>query len=172
MQQLRKKEIKKFFKETVQKRKQTLYLILENVEYARNVAAIFRTADAAGVRKIFLTSISHKPPFGKDLVKVSRHKENSIPWEYMDTTVEVIKKLKKDGFFIVALEITDTSAPISELPALVAGKEKVAIIAGSEVYGVINKTLAEVDAAVYIPMYGKGASINVAASVAIGLFGL
>lgn len=77
MRQLSKKEIKKFFKNQIY-RKQEIVLVLDNIQYERNLASIFRTAEAAGVKKIFLTGITPKPPFTKDGQNVSRHKENLI----------------------------------------------------------------------------------------------
>jgi tRNA G18 (ribose-2'-O)-methylase SpoU len=172
MRQLRKKEAKQFFRQQVQKREYELHLLLENIQYARNVASIFRTADAAGVHKIHLTGISKQPPFGKDLVKASRHKERSLPWDYSETSIPVITRLKQQGFVVIAIEITDNAQPLAGLPQLVEARDKVCLVAGSEVYGVINKTLVECDASIFIPMYGKGASLNVAASVAVALYGL
>ncbi|MBU0976033.1 MAG: TrmH family RNA methyltransferase [Patescibacteria group bacterium] len=168
MKQLTKKEIKKTFKKL--KRSKDMILILENIQYARNVASIFRTADAAGVMKIFLTGISHKPPFGKDLVKASRHKEKVIPWEYNTSTGNVIQKLKKNGYTVIAIEITDFSIPHSRLEQEIKGNRKVAFIAGSEVYGITRKTLEKCDLSVHIPMIGKGRSLNVTTSVGIILF--
>jgi 23S rRNA (guanosine2251-2'-O)-methyltransferase len=169
MQRLDKKQIKKKYKE-YPKRTQTIYLLLENIEYARNVAAIFRTADAARVGKIFLTGISFQPPFGKDLVKASRHKEKSIPWEYEKDSAKAIQKLKQQGFEIVGIELTDSSMDLSELQSYMDKHEKVCFVAGSEVYGIVKTTLEKLDTAVQIPMYGKGASLNVGMSVGIVLF--
>ena len=68
MKQLRGKEIKKYFKNKP-KRDYDVVVVLENIQYAKNVANIFRTSESAGVKKIYLTGISHHPPFGKDLKK-------------------------------------------------------------------------------------------------------
>lgn len=171
MKQLNKKESKKFFKKRP-KRQQQIYLVLENIQYARNVAGVIRTTDAAGVKKLFLTGISHKPPFGKDLVKASRHKEKSVNWEYVEKTEKVINKLRKQGFTIIAIEVTDQAIPLEQLADHVSGLEKVCFVAGNEVYGVVNKTLSLCDSAVYIPMFGKGASLNVGSSVAVVLYSI
>jgi tRNA G18 (ribose-2'-O)-methylase SpoU len=170
MEHLNKKQIKNFFKGT--KRKHNIVLLLENIQYAKNVASMFRTADAAGVKNIYLTGISHKPPFGKELSKVSRQKHKSMSWEYVETTDKVIKKLKKDGFFIIAVELTDDAVDYTQLSRLVIDHEKICFVLGSEVYGVVNKTLEKCDASVYIPMFGKGASLNVSVSAGIILYSL
>lgn len=169
MRQLNKKEVKKFLKKPY-KRPQEIYLILENIQYAVNVASMFRVADAAAVRRIYLTGISHKPPFGKDLQKTSRHKEDSVKWIFKESTTDVIGELHKKGFKVIAIELTDTAEHLFELPEMVDGFDKIAFVAGSEVYGVTKNTLAKCDESVYIPMYGKGASLNVSSAVSIVLF--
>lgn len=168
MKTLRKQEIKKKFK-TV-KREKEIYLILENIQYARNVAGIFRTADAAGVRRIYLTGISKIPPFGKDLQKASRHKENSVEWMYREKTLTLLEELKNKGFEVIAIELTDEGMSLEELPEYVSNHDKICFVAGSEVYGVTKETLARCHTSVYIPMYGKGASLNVGTSVGITLY--
>mgnify|MGYP001348900317 CR=1 FL=1 len=169
MRQLNKKEIKKFLKKPI-KRDVEICLVLENLQYAVNVASLFRTADAAAVRRVYLTGISHQPPFGKDLQKTSRHKEDSVEWVYKQSTTELIEELKKNGFKIIAIELTDTAKHLFELPEILEGVEKICFVAGSEVYGVNKKTLEKCDESVYIPMYGKGASLNVSQATAIVLF--
>ncbi|MEI7579941.1 MAG: TrmH family RNA methyltransferase [bacterium] len=148
-----------------------LILILENIQYATNVAGIFRTAEAVGIKKIFLTGSSQKPPFGKDLQKASRKKEAIVSWEYCWDTLKIIAGLQSDGYQIIALEFTDQSV---SLPDFCQGaiSPKIAVIAGNEVSGITKATLEMVKNSVYIPMFGKGSSLNVAASVAITLFSL
>lgn len=169
MKQLSKKEIKKFFKNQP-KRSKDIRIILENVEYARNVAGIFRTADAAGVSHVYLTGVSFKPPFGKDLVKASRHKEKSVRWTFEESSLTVIEQLKKEGFIIIATEIADKSIELSQLSKYTSNTDKICFLFGSEVFGVVKRTLEACDGAVYIPMYGKGASLNVATTVGIVLY--
>ena len=170
MRQLRKVEIKKVMKE--EKRDKEIYLLLENIQYARNVAAIFRTADAAGVKKMYLTGITQKPPFGKELKQASRNKEESMDWVYKETSGEVIQTLKKLGFVIVAIEITDKAVRLDKLADALKNEKKICFVAGSEVFGVNKATLERSDISVYIPMYGRGASLNVATSVGVALFSI
>jgi len=168
MRQLQKKEVKKMFKE--HKRDIEIYLILENIQYARNVASIFRTADAARVNRIYLTGISQTPPFGKEMQQVSRHKEDSVEWMAHKDTSRLIEGLKSKGFKVVAIELTDEAINNLDLPTMLDGVDKVCFVAGSEVYGITKSTLAKCDSSVFIPMYGKGASLNVSTSVGVILF--
>jgi tRNA G18 (ribose-2'-O)-methylase SpoU len=169
IKQLSKKENKKFFKE-IPKRDVEIVLVLENIMYATNVASLFRTSDAAGVKKIYLSGFSKQPPFGKDLQKTSRAKERILPWEYVKDIEKILRKLRNEGFPIVALEITSEAQPLSELKEIMTRSHKLCLIAGNETHGLSKKALQMADRAVFIPMYGKGASLNVGVSVAITLF--
>lgn len=164
MKPLLKKEIKKLFKEYKQEKE--FVLIAENIQYARNVAELFRIADALRIQKVILTGISQKPPFGKDLVKVSRAKEERVNWEYTDKSFNAIAKLKEQGFVITALEITDKAVEVNSYIKNLKSN-KIAIIIGNEVYGVTKELLSHCDNSVYLPMYGKGASLNVSVSFGI-----
>lgn len=165
MKQLRSLELKRFNKSN-QKHNKKIVLILENIQYATNIAGIFRTADAIKVEKIFLTGISLQPPFGKDLQKASRQKEKSVQWEYHDNSGKIINKYKKNGYQIVGVEITDESVNFNDFEFA----DKVCLVLGSETYGIVKTTLERLDASVFIPMYGKGASLNVGVAAAVTLF--
>lgn len=169
MRQLNKKEVKKKYKE-FPKRDKEIFLILENIEYARNVASIFRTAEAAGVKRMYLTGITKTPPFGKEMRQVSRNKENGVEWVYKETSGEVIQILKKQGFTICAIELTDSSITVSKLKDALKTKQKICFVAGSEVFGMKKTTLEKCDMGVEIPMYGKLSSLNVSVSVGVVLY--
>jgi len=167
MKTLLKKEIKKLFKEF--KQEYDFVLILENMQYARNVAEIFRIADALKVKKVLLTGISQKPPFGKDLLKVSRSKESHVNWEYIQKSYNEIGKLKKQGYTVVALEITDEALEIKNFKSNLKNN-KIALVLGNEVYGVTKELLGYCDSSIFLPMYGRGASLNVSVSAGICLY--
>lgn len=169
MKQLRGKEIKKYFKNQP-KRDHEIVLILENIQYATNVANVFRTAESASVAKVFLTGISKRPPFGKDLMKVSRGAENKVRHEYVEKTLDVLPKLKAEGFHIIAIELSDHNILLPDLKDYLSGKKKVCFIAGNEDSGVNRTTLEECDTAVTIPMFGSNLSLNVNVSVGVVLF--
>lgn len=169
MAQLKKAEIRQLRK-LHPPRPSHIAIVLENIQYARNVAALFRTADAAGVEKIMLTGVSHTPPFGRELQQVSRHKEKSVHWQYYKDTESVINKLRSDGYKIIAIELAQGAVPHYELASHLEGVDKVCFVLGSEVYGVNKRTLDIVDLCVYIPMFGKGASLNVTTSGAVILY--
>jgi len=146
-------------------------LILPDIRSAINVGAIFRTADAVGISKIFLTGYTPRPTdkFGriqKDIAKSALGAENFIEWEYQKSLVSLISKLKKRGFKIIAIEQDKKAVDYKKVKI----SEKVAIIMGPEVLGLSKKILDKCDVIAEIPMYGKKESLNVSVACGVALF--
>lgn len=138
------------------------YLILPNIRSAHNVGAMFRTADAFGVGRLFLVGYTARPPHVQ-LDKVSLGAEQWVPWERASYLKPVIKKLKKQGYKIVALEQSKTSVSLVDS----SFTAPVALIVGNEVTGVRKDILKLCDRVVHINMHGVKESLNV--SVAAGI---
>jgi tRNA G18 (ribose-2'-O)-methylase SpoU len=102
----------------------------------------------------------------KDFSKVSLGAENMIPWEYVEEpkAVGLIKKLKKEGFQIIALEQAKNSIDYKKVKV----GTKTLVILGNEVDGVSKSLLKLADTIAEIPLKGKKESLNV--SVAAGIF--
>jgi tRNA G18 (ribose-2'-O)-methylase SpoU len=137
-----------------------------------NVGSMFRTADAAGVSKIFLTGYTPAPidRFGrkvKEIAKVALGAEETVPWEKRDIH-ELIAELKGSSVRIIALEQHPASHPYMSVrldgPA--------ALIVGNEVGGIPEEVLKEADTIIEIPMRGKKESLNVAVATGIALYSL
>jgi tRNA G18 (ribose-2'-O)-methylase SpoU len=146
-------------------------LILPDIRSAINVGAIFRTADAVGISKIYLTGWTPRPTdkFGriqKDISKSALGAETWIPWEYKKTLIPLIKSLKKDGYQIISIEQDERAVDYRKVKT----SAKIAIIMGPEVLGLSKKVLDECDIIAEIPMYGKKESLNVSVACGIALF--
>lgn len=166
--QLRGVELKRFVRKNKIRQNATVDLIMLNLSYATNVASMFRSADAFGIDTVHLVGCTTTPPFSQKLKKVSRGKENSARWRYSETFESLCKKLQRDGFKIYALEIATDAIPLSKLQ--IAEGDKVALVVGNEEHGIPDKHLALVDECYFIPMSGKGKSLNVATTAAIGMY--
>jgi tRNA G18 (ribose-2'-O)-methylase SpoU len=140
-------------------------VILENVEYPVNVGSIFRIADAARVEELILTGVTPTPP-NPTVVKVGRNKHRSVPWRYEKEASKAIAELKDQGYRIFALEITEGAHPYYETdwPA------KTCLVVGHEDQSITRATLALCDDVVFIPMWGKGLSLNVHVALAVVVF--
>ncbi len=149
-----------------------LVLILHNLRSVYNVGSIFRTADAAGVKQIFLTGTTPAPidRFGrerKDLAKVALGAQNYINWQ-TGNLKDVIDALRKDNFKILALEQDKNSVPYS----IKQNSEKLVLLVGNEPQGLDKEALSYADEIIEIPMHGKKESLNVAVATAIAIFKL
>ena len=146
-------------------------IILPDLRSVYNVGAIFRTAEAIGASKIFLSGTTPAPVdrFGrirKDFAKSSLGSEKNIAWEHVDSLKKLINKIKKDGFEIIAVEQTKKSVDYKEIRP----KKKTAIIFGNEVAGISKSILKIADKIAEIPMRGKKESLNVSVAAGIVLF--
>ncbi len=148
-------------------------LVLHNIRSVHNVGSIFRTADAAGVSKIILSGYTPLPidRFGrerKDFIKVSLGAEKSVPWVQKKNIASVVRELKKENYFVVAVEQDARSTSLFEYKP--PKNKPLAIIVGNEVRGLSKQTLKLCDAVVEIPMRGKKESLNVSVAAGIALF--
>jgi len=146
-------------------------LILNDIRSVENVGAMFRTADAAGVDKIYLVGYTPTPVdrFGrkrKDMVKSALGAEEFVAWEQKKSIIPLLTKLKKDGFQIIAIEQDEKSIDYKK----VSLKEKNAFIVGTEVTGIPKNILNKCDVIAEIPMKGKKESLNVSVVLGVALF--
>jgi 23S rRNA (guanosine2251-2'-O)-methyltransferase len=139
-----------------------LYLVCHNIRSRENVGSLFRTSDAFGVNKIFLTGYTPTPPHPK-ISKTALGAENFVAWEKIFSPIRLIKKLRAHGFEIVALEQTRKSIPMMRYRP----QKKTALIIGNEVLGIPSRILEQCDRIIEIPMQGRKESLNVA--VAFGI---
>ena len=148
-------------------RKQEIYLVLQNVRSLFNVGAMFRCADVFGVSKIYLCGYTGFPPRDQ-ISKTALGADKWISWERKRQTLILLKKLKKQGFQIVALETGKKAKPLPKFKP----KFPVALVVGNEINGITESVLNLSDEIVEIPMYGKKNSLNVAIAAGIAMHGL
>ncbi|MEM7362173.1 MAG: RNA methyltransferase [Bacteroidota bacterium] len=144
---------------------QPLVLILDNVRSGHNVGATFRLADAFTINAIYLCGITPHPPH-REIRKTALGAEATVPWHPMATTEEAVNKLKEEGFYCVAMEQTERSLPLQNIPSAQRA-QPTALIFGHEVWGISPQVLQQVDTCIQIPQYGKKKSLNVSTCIAI-----
>ena len=139
-----------------------LLLILDGIEDPHNLGAILRSCDAFGVDGIIMKK-RNEVPLNSTVAKVSTGaicyaKVASVP-----NLSQAIRKLKDNGFWIVS---SDGSGNTSY--DQIDYKCPIALIVGSEGFGVSRLLLRDSDFVTKIPMVGHVNSLN--ASVATGIF--
>lgn len=146
-------------------------LVLHDIRSAQNIGSLFRTADAVGISKIYLSQITPSPidRFGRaraDVAKTALGAELSIPWEHYENILTVISSYKKQGYKTIAIEQSEKSVDYKTITA----EEKVLFILGNEVKGLPREVLDSVEITVEIPMVGEKESLNVSVAGGIALF--
>jgi len=141
-----------------------IILLAHNIRSLWNVGSFFRTADAMGVEKIYLTGYTAVPP-RREISKTAIGAEDWIDWEYQEDPIQTINHLKSDGWKIVGLELEEGAEKIGDYKS----PEKVCLVLGHEVTGVPEDIIKLCDDVVYIPMHGKKESLNVSVAAGIAL---
>ncbi len=153
-------------KKVVSQRQKSLTLVLENIHDPHNAAAIFRSADAVGIDRLFLIYNSNVFP------RIGRSTSGSaVKW--IDTfkfnnSPECIEVLKNEGFKVFSTHMEENKENISLYDLDLTGKT--AIVVGNEKEGVSDETKKLSDANFLIPMHGMVQSLNVSVAAAICLF--
>ena len=148
-----------------------IYILLHNIRSTHNVGSIFRTADAAGVTKIFISGYTPTPTdkFGKprsDIAKTALGAQISIPWEFVRLPMSDIEKMRQSGVQIVAIEQVKNSVDYKKVKV----KYPALFLVGNEVKGLSPALLKKCDVVAEIPMKGQKESLNVSVSFGIALF--
>jgi 23S rRNA (guanosine2251-2'-O)-methyltransferase len=154
-----------------------MVVLLHNIRSLHNVGSIFRTADGAGVTRVYLCGITPSPldRFGRvqsALAKVALGAQDTVAWEKAANTGRLIDRLRKEGFTVIALEQDARAVPYTRVKLTRSRFEKTALVLGAEVTGLPKSILNKCDTIVDIPMRGRKESLNVAVSFGIAVYGL
>ncbi len=149
--------------------KTPIVVILDNIRSLNNIGSVFRTSDAFLIEKIYLCGITAKPPH-KDIHKTALGATDSVDWEYSKNTINIIRKLKDDGYIILSIEQTEKAIMLQEF--ILESNQKYAVVFGNEVKGVQQEVVDESNYAIEIPQYGTKHSFNISVSAGIVLWEL
>ena len=139
-----------------------IYLVLDRIIDTYNIGSLFRLADAVAAEKVYLCGEMEYPPNSR-VQKAAVGTQSWVPWEKTESTLETIKKLKKEGVAIIAIEQSKHAISYKDLKV----DFPAAIISGNETYGIPKEVLKEADIVVELPMYGINKSFNVWGATAV-----
>lgn len=153
--------------------KQQHIAIFHNIRSLHNVGSMFRTADAAGVGKIYLTGYTPLPAdaFGNtraEITKTALGAEHVVPWEQKKDIGALLSSLRKQGIYIIGLEQHARAVDYRR----VKPKKSWALVVGNEVRGLSKAVLQKCDIIAEIPMRGKKESLNVSVAFGVALFAM
>jgi 23S rRNA (guanosine2251-2'-O)-methyltransferase len=142
-------------------------VLLDNVRSAYNVGAFFRTAEAAGVEKLYLCGFTARPPHSK-IAKTALGAETAVRWEGTGDALETVEALRARGCQLAAIETSLSALDLFDWqPAY-----PVCVVFGHEVEGLSAPLLDACDIHVRIPMLGRKHSLNVATAGGVVLYEL
>lgn len=144
-----------------------LVLVLDNIRSAHNVGSAFRTADSFKVDKVYLCGICAVPP-SAEIHKSALGAEDSVSWEHSADTMDVVRRLKSEGYTIVSAEQAVDSVMLDAF--VPSAEKKYAVIFGNEVAGVAQNVVDASDLVLEIPQYGTKHSLNVSVSIGVILW--
>ena len=144
--------------------KNPLVIVLDNIRSMHNVGSAFRTADAFLCEKIILCGITAQPPH-REIHKTALGATETVEWAYFQDSVQAVSALKKEGYKIASIEQADESISLEQF--YMKRDEKLALVFGNEVKGVMDQLVKESDVVIEIPQFGNKHSINVSVSIGI-----
>lgn len=149
------------FKET---KKTPIIIILDNIRSLNNIGSVFRTCDAFLIKKIYLCGITATPPH-KDIHKTALGSTETVAWEYVKNTIDLVKKLKAEDVKIISIEQTENATMLNNFK--VKSDTIYALIFGNEVKGVSQDVVSDSDTVIEIPQFGTKHSLNISVSCGV-----
>jgi 23S rRNA (guanosine2251-2'-O)-methyltransferase len=142
-------------------------ILLDNVRSLYNVGSFFRTADAAGCERIYLSGITGRPP-NSGITKTALGAEETVPWEHRPDAAIAVQDLHGRNYEIAAIETSVHAVDLFDWQP----RFPVCILFGHEVDGIGPELLDLCDTYVRIPMLGRKHSLNVATAGGVVLYEL
>ena len=131
-----------------------------------NVGAFFRTADAVGLSRLYVSGFTGSPP-SKQIAKTALGSERSVPWERADPFA-IIDARRAAGWQTAAVETVEDAVDLFDWHP----RFPVLVVFGHEVDGLPADIVRRCDMRVRIPMAGIKRSLYVATAGGVVLYEL
>jgi 23S rRNA (guanosine2251-2'-O)-methyltransferase len=137
-------------------------VVIDGVTDPRNLGAIVRAADTAGVTGIVMAK-HRSAPVSATAAKTAAGAIEYVPIALVGGIPAALERAKRAGVWCIGLD-GDSGTTLSDLPF---ATEPLAVVLGAEGSGLGSLTRRRCDALARIPMLGRVASLNVAAAAAV-----
>ena len=148
-------------------KKTPLVVVLDDVRSMYNVGSVFRTGDAFRIEALYLCGISATPP-ATEIHKTALGAEDSVEWQHFGSTLEAVKRLKENGYVVLAVEQCEGSTKLHEF--IPEQDKKYAVVLGNEVKGVHQDVIDACDGCLEIVQLGTKHSMNVSVTAGIIMY--
>jgi|SRR5690625_1003613 len=141
-------------------------VLAHNIRSLHNVGSLFRSADAFGVRSLWLSGYTPAPP-RPEISKTALGAEESVSWRHLEDPLADLETLRRQGYQIIGLEQAVGSELLTtHRPA----SPRVCLILGNEVTGIDEELIPMIDRFVEIPQFGEKHSLNVSVAAGVALY--
>lgn len=140
-----------------------LVVLLEDVQDPRNLGAVLRVCEGAGVGQVLIRDRG-SAPITPAVAKTAAGASEWLPIERITNSAATLEALKKGGFWAYG------SDPEGEPPWRLDLTGKVVLCFGGEEKGLRHRTRTLCDATIGLPMRGRLASLNIATAAAAILY--
>ena len=144
--------------------KTPLIIILDNIRSLNNIGSVFRTSDAFLVEKIYLCGITATPPHN-DIRKTALGSTETVDWEYVEHTIDLVNKLKAEGTKVISIEQAEKATMLNDFQP--ETNQKYALVFGNEVKGVAQDVVDTSDVVIEVPQFGTKHSLNISVSCGV-----
>ena len=146
----------------IERSKEPLYMLLENLQDPGNLGTILRTAEAAGVDAIILGE-NCVDMYNPKVIRSTMGAIYRVPFVYVESLRAAMDELKEAGIILYAATLSRTAKEYDFYDY----RKPTAFVIGNEGNGLMEDTVAKASADIFIPMEGHGESLN--ASMAAGI---
>lgn len=140
-----------------------IIVILDHLEDPHNFGAIIRTCEAAGINSIVIPK-DRSVKVNATVMKTSAGTLENVNISVVSNLVNVIKKLKKNGFWIIGTDMEGTDYKNIDYTG------KIALVIGNEGKGISKLVEENCDFIAKIPMYGTVNSLNASVAAALVIY--
>lgn len=157
---------RKLIKQVLAKRTRQHTLVFEDIDKPHNINAVLRTAECFGIQDIHFIKNRNDFEVNQGITLGSANWLTLHHYdEDRDNINQCYSRLRANGYKIMATSLHNTSHSVYDLN----GSEKIALVFGTESYGISEEAGKQADGYVSIPMDGFTESFNLSVSAAICL---
>ncbi|NJK36364.1 MAG: RNA methyltransferase [Oscillatoriales cyanobacterium RM2_1_1] len=152
----------------LQQRTRYITVVLEDISKPHNASACLRSCDSFGVQDVHLIENRNSLDLNREVSVGSDRWLTLYRYDQpqANNTQICLEQLKAQGYQIVATTPHANEITIAQVPV----QQKLALMFGTELYGLSEFAQSQADHLVQIPMFGFSESFNISVSVAICLY--
>ena len=156
-------ELEDIFRVAEERGEDPFIIILDNLEDPHNLGAIMRTAECAGVHGIIIPK-RRACGLTEVVAKASAGAIEYMPCVKVTNIAQTIEELKERGIWVAACDMGGTEYYKADL------KGKLAVVIGSEGFGISRLVKEKCDFVVSMPMVGRITSLNASNAAAVIIY--